>query len=277
MNDAAPTLHSTTLGEDGPPVVFCHGLFGQGKNWTQIAKQVAEDHRVTLLDMPHHGRSGWTDTFDYVESADIVAAAIEEIGDPVALVGHSMGGKIAMLVALRHPELVERLCVVDVSPVGYQHADEFRGYMDGMLALDLDALESRGDADEGLREAVRSHTIRSFLLQNLRRASSSEGGGWRWQPNLEVLRRDLAALGGWPADEVAGATYDGRVLWIGGADSHYVTDDYAAAMDELFPRNRRVTIKGAGHWVHSEQPAVFTEVLRRFLAQGQSRAGSDDS
>ena len=150
------------------------------------------------------------------------------------------------------------MCVVGVSPVTYDHHGEFRRCLDAMIDLDRDALVSRADADTALAEAVPSGTVRSFLLQNLRR----DGDGWSWQPNLEVLRRDLGALGAWEAPD---ATYEGPVLWVAGADSHYVTDDYAPAMERLFPRVRRVTIKGAGHWVHSEQPAVFTEVLRRFV------------
>ena len=256
------SVHTTAVGATGAPLVFCHGLFGQGKNWTQVAKQLATDHRVVLVDMPNHGRSDWTKGFDYVDAAEFVAEGVRELDEPVALVGHSMGGKIAMLIALLHPDLVERLCVVDVSPVTYRHHDEFRRYLDAMIGLDLGSLERRADADEALTEAVPQPTVRSFLLQNLRR----EGDGWRWQPNLEVFRNDLEVLGGWPADRLAGvAPYDGPVLWIGGADSHYVTDDHAAAMDQLFPRTRRVTVKGAGHWVHSEQPEVFTEVLRRFV------------
>lgn len=257
------SLHTTSLGESGPLVAFCHGLFGQGKNWTSIAKEVATDHRVLLVDMPHHGRSEWPDHFDYLDVADRVATLFSA-DDPVALVGHSMGGKAAMVLALRHPELVERLCVVDVAPVDYEGRSEFAGYIDAMLGLDLGSLEHRRDADAALTEAVPSRTVRSFLLQNLRRG---EDGGWSWQPNLEVLGRDLGALGGWPAAALEGtAPYDGPTLWIGGDRSAYVTDDHAAAMDRWFPRNRRVTIKGAGHWVHSEQPQVFTEVLRRFLA-----------
>lgn len=254
-------LHATVLGDTGSPVVFCHGLFGQGKNWTQVARRLGERHRVTLLDMPDHGRSDWTERFDYPHAAAAVAAELEEIGEPVALVGHSMGGKIAMLVALLHPELVERLCVVDVSPVRYRNSEEFARYMDAMLAMDLDSLESRTEADSRLTEAVPHPTVRGFLLQNLRR----EGEGWRWQPNLEVLRRDLEALSDWPGDDVGDRTYDGPVLWVAGAESPYVTDEYAPTMDALFPRNRRVTIKDAGHWVHSEQTDVFTEVLRRFV------------
>lgn len=255
------SLHTTSLGESGPLVAFCHGLFGQGKNWTGIAKAVAENHRVLLVDMPHHGRSPWPDHFDYVDVADQVAELFDA-DDPVALVGHSMGGKAAMVLALRHPELVERLCVVDVAPVDYDSGSEFAGYIEAMLALDLGSLEHRRDADAALEPAVPNPTVRSFLLQNLRRGDE----GWSWQPNLEVLGRDLAALSGWPADALDGAApYDGPTLWVAGQTSAYVQDEHAAAMERWFPRTRRVTVKGAGHWVHSEQPQVFTEVLRRFL------------
>jgi pimeloyl-ACP methyl ester carboxylesterase len=261
----ASGLHTTELGETGPLVAFCHGLFGQGKNWTSIAKAIATDHRVLLVDMPHHGRSAWSDHFDYVDVADEVATLFRE-DDPVALVGHSMGGKAAMLLALRHPELVERLCVVDVSPVDYQSRSEFARYIEAMTALDLAALERRRDADDALADAVPDPTVRSFLLQNLRH----HDGDWAWQPNLEVLGRDLTELGGWPEERLADTPpYDGRTLWIAGQQSGYVRDEYAAAMDRWFPHNRRVTIKGAGHWVHSEQPEVFVEVLRRFLAAGR--------
>lgn len=248
-------LHTTTFGEQGPPVVFCHGLFGQGKNWTQIGKALADRHRVTLVDMPDHGQSPWTEGLDYEAMADAVAGVIDE---PAALVGHSMGGKAAMLTALRHPEKVERLVVVDVSPVEYRSAEEFAVFIDGMLAIDLEAIDSRGDADAALAEAVPNPGVRGFLLQSLRR----DGDGWRWLPNLEVLRRDLGVLRGFPETD---AVYEGPVLWIGGADSGYVRDEFADAMEARFPRVRRVTIKNAGHWVHSEQPQVFTEVVSRFL------------
>lgn len=254
------SLHTTAYGESGSRVVFLHGLFGQGRNWTQIAKALAP-RRTLLVDLPDHGRSAWTQGFDFADIADRIAELLGE-DDPVALVGHSLGGKVAMVLALRHPGLVERLCVVDVAPVAYQRASEFAGYIDAMRGLDLDALSQRADADAALEEAVRSPTVRSFLLQNLRR----EAGGWRWQPNLDGLRRDLAELGSWPADDLAGvAPYPGPVLWVAGERSDYVTEAYVPEMDRLFPRNRQVTIKNAGHWVHSEQPQVFLEVLRRFV------------
>ncbi|NYG60609.1 pimeloyl-ACP methyl ester carboxylesterase [Nocardioides daedukensis] len=256
-------LHVTNLGESGPRVAFCHGLFGQGKNWTAIAKAISDDHRVSLIDMPNHGRSPWTEHLDYPEMAEQVAELFDA-DDPVALVGHSMGGKISMLLALLHPELVERLVVVDMSPVDYPGQSEFAGYIDGMQALDLASMSTRAEADEALSEAAPNRTVRSFLLQNLRRDSG--GQGWRWMPNLDLLGRELPVLGGWPADRVEATTYDGRVLWVAGAESPYVKDDYAPAMEALFPRVAKVTIKNAGHWVHSQQPEVFTEVLRRFLA-----------
>jgi pimeloyl-ACP methyl ester carboxylesterase len=258
-------LHTTELGESGSRVVFCHGLFGQGRNFTAIGKQLADRHRVTLVDMPDHGRSPWSDHFDYLTAADQVATLLSE-DDPVALVGHSMGGKIAMLVALRHPELVERLVVVDVAPVPYDHATEFDRYITAMRAIDLDILERRSQADEALREAVPDPTVRGFLLQNLRHEGTGETAHWRWQPNLELLGRDLDAITDWPETALAtAAPYDGPVLWVGGGDSRYVHENYLAAMDRWFPRNRRVTVKGAGHWVHSEQPEVFVEVLKRFV------------
>jgi pimeloyl-ACP methyl ester carboxylesterase len=258
-------LHTTELGDSGSRVAFCHGLFGQGKNWTAIGKALAPDHRVTLVDLPDHGRSPWSETFDYLEAAQQVADLLSS-DDPAALVGHSMGGKVAMLVALCHPELVERLVVVDVAPVAYDHTAEFAGYIEAMRGLDLEALHRRGDADAQLRDAIASDVVRSFLLQNLRRA----GDGWAWQLNLELLGRDLDAISDWPEDRLRGtAPYEGPVLWVGGQRSDYVTSEHAATMNHWFPRNRRVTVKDAGHWVHSEQPTVFTEVLRQFLEQGR--------
>jgi pimeloyl-ACP methyl ester carboxylesterase len=265
-------LHTTSMGETGSRVVFLHGLFGQGRNWTQVGKALARSegaaqHRVLLVDLPHHGRSGWEDGFDYLRVADQVAEVLDA-DDPVALVGHSLGGKVAMVLALRHPELVERLCVVDVAPVPYDHLSQFEGYVEAMRGLDLGSLSQRGDADAALSEAVPDATVRAFLLQNLRR----DGDGWRWQMNLDVLGDQLAVIGGWPEDQLAGLPpYDGRVLWVAGERSDYITPAYAEAMDRWFPRNRLTTVKNAGHWVHSERQDVFVEVLRRFLDEARTR------
>ena len=275
-----------TLGDAGPWVVFVHGLFGQGKNWTTIAKGLTDRHRVALVDLPNHGHSPWTDRVDYLDMADLLAAELEHLDEPVTLVGHSMGGKVAMQLALRRPELLQALVVVDVAPSEYpvrggrtddpdEEASPFAAYIDAMRALDLDALQSRGDADAALRAEVPSTMVRSFLLQSLvreglgssERPGEQEGGspsGWRWRLNLAALDRDLGALRGFP-EPPSGATFDGPVLWIAGANSTYVLPEDRPRMDSLFPATRLVTIKNAGHWVHSEQPEIFTETLRRFL------------
>jgi esterase len=260
------TLHTTTYGETGSPIVFCHGLFGQGRNWTSVAKALADEHRTLLVDLPHHGRSPWSERFDYVDVADQLIELLREQyddGDRVTLVGHSMGGKVAMVATLRAPELVRRLCVVDIAPVDYQGRSEFEGYVEAMQAIDLDSLERRADADAALQSSVPDQTVRDFLLQNLRR----DGDGWRWQVNLDVLGRDLDVLGGWPADRLADvAPYDGPVLWVAGADSRYVRAEHDDEMRRLFPRTRKIVVKDAGHWVHAEQPQVVVDVLRRLAA-----------
>ncbi|SFL60938.1 alpha/beta fold hydrolase [Geodermatophilus ruber] len=268
-------LHARALGETGPRVVFVHGLFGQGRNWTTIGKGLAGDHRVTLVDLPNHGHSPWTDRVDYLDMTEMVAAELRSFGEPVTLVGHSMGGKVAMQLALRHPELLRALVVVDIAPTDYpvsggrtddpdEEASPFAAYIAAMRALDLDSLTTREDADAALRTAVPSRMVRSFLLQSLVREGPGEGGGWRWRLNLELLERDLGELRDFP-EPPAGARYDGPVLWIAGADSAYVLPEDRPRMEQLFPSTRLVRVKNAGHWVHSEQPEVFVETLRRFL------------
>jgi pimeloyl-ACP methyl ester carboxylesterase len=271
-------LATRTLGEAGPHVVFVHGLFGQGRNWTSIAKGLAGDHRVTLIDLPNHGHSPWTDRVDYLDMAESVAAELERLGEPVVLVGHSMGGKVAMQLALRRPELLRALVVVDIAPTVYplqggrtddpdEEASPFADFIAAMKRLDLADLRTRQDADEALRPSVPSRMVRSFLLQSLVRENlqdGGDGGGWRWRLNLDLLERDLGELRGFPAPP-PGASFDGPVLWMAGANSAYVLPEDRPQMDALFPATRLVRIKNAGHWVHSEQPEVFLETVRRFL------------
>jgi pimeloyl-ACP methyl ester carboxylesterase len=268
-------LATRTLGESGPRVVFVHGLFGQGKNWTTIGRGLAAAHRVTLVDLPNHGHSPWTDRVDYLDMVELLATELEQFGEPVTLVGHSMGGKVAMQLALRRPELLRALVVVDIAPVDYpisggrtddpdEEASPFAAYIDAMQALDLDRLETRADADAALQAAVPSRMVRSFLLQSLAREGLGTDGGWRWRLNLDLLARDLEELRDFPQPP-AGASFDGPVLWIAGANSTYVLPEDRPHMDALFPSTRLVRIKDAGHWVHSEQPEIFLETLRRFL------------
>ncbi len=261
--EQAPAVHTTRLGESGTRVVFLHGLFGQGKNFSSIAKALQPEFASLLVDLPNHGRSGWTERFDYAHTADLVADVLREdvaADGPVHVVGHSMGGKVAMALALRHPELVDRLVVVDISPVDSADMSEFEHLLGALATLDLDELTRRGEADEHLTELIGSRQVRGFLLQNLREHPEE---GWRWQANLELLRQELPIIGGFL--EHTGEPFDRPVLWVGGSRSPYIQPEHAEVMRQLFPRTRQVTIKDAGHWVHSEQPEAFVSVLRAFL------------
>ena len=261
-------LHTTEVGTTGAKVVFLHGLFGQGRNFTQVAKALQPGLRSLLVDLPDHGRSGWSEHVHYVGMADAVAETLRSgyaADGPVHLVGHSMGGKTAMVLALRHPELVRRLVVVDISPAPSEGEGEFGHLLDSLAGLDLAAVERRDDADRLLSEPIPDERVRGFLLQNLRSVAASDGGGWRWQANLDLLRQDLPTIASFPDDEHLGAPFDHPVLWMAGETSPYVRPEHAARMRRLFPRTTQVTIKGAGHWVHSEQPESFVSALRVFL------------
>ena len=196
--------------------------------------------------------------------ADRVADLLRAEGDDeaYAVVGHSMGGKVAMTLALHEPPLVARLAVVDVSPVPTAEISHFARYVAGLRSLDLATVDDRRQAAGHLTPYVPDPDIRSFLLQNLRR-DPGPPPGWRWQMNLPLLGDHLDEMGGWTDPDTP--PYPGPVLWLAGARSDYVRPAYAPAMRRLFPRVQLVTIKDAGHWLHSDQPAVFGAVLRRFL------------
>lgn len=257
-------LRQTVVGDDGPTIVFCHGLFGRGRNFAGIARALQPDYRCVLLDMPNHGGSPWTDRVDYAEAAQLVADHLRAgaaADGPVHVVGHSMGGKIAMTLALSAPDLVESLVVVDISPTGSSSVSEFEHLLGALSRIDLDTLGSLGDADRQLARDVPQPTLRGFLLQNLRRDQTAKAFGW--EPNLDLLLRDLPVI----TRDIPhrDRVYDGPVLWVAGSESTYVTAEQAPMMRRLFPRTVQVTVKGANHWVHSQQPAAFTSTLRYFL------------
>jgi pimeloyl-ACP methyl ester carboxylesterase len=271
---ASGELYATQLGTQGPRVVFLHGLFGQGRNWTTVAKALSDSARVSLVDLPNHGRSAWTEEFSYPEMADQLAHLLsaDDAEQAYAVVGHSMGGKVAMTLALRHPELVTRLCVSDVSPVA-RPVTGFERYVEGLRSIDLATLPDRAAADAQVAPYVPEQAIRGFLLQNLRR-DHPPSGGWRWQMNLKLLGDHLAEMGDWP--DLRTEPYRGPVLWLAGEHSSYVRPEHAPIMRALFPRVQLVTVKGAGHWLHSDQPAVFEAIMRRFLRLEADQPGKGE-
>lgn len=256
-------LHTELVGNGRPRFGFLPGLFGRGRNWTQIAQAIAEaGHSSVLFDLPDHGRSAWTEAFSYPDIARAVAEEIDvRLGSAanLVLVGHSMGGKVAMLTALNHPELVAALVVVDIAPGPSDQVATFAPLVSAMRSLDLSGLASRTEADQRLRAAVPDDAVRLFLLQNLRRK-----GGWHWQPNLAMLGDSLAEIGDWP--DTGTATYPGPVLWLTGERSAYVKPEHEAAMSRLFPAVRRQVVPGAGHWVHADQPEAVVTALLDFVA-----------
>lgn len=256
-----PQLASRNIGDSVPNIYFCHGLLGRGTNLTRIANGLLPDSSC-LLDLPNHGRSPWTTTFNYVEMADAVAAQISrDATEPVTLVGHSMGGKVVMLTALRHPTLISRVAVIDISPRTSDVTHRFQPLFDALLSLDLSSLTGRTDADQRLSEQIPDIATRAFLMQNLHRGPS----GWSWQPNLALLNASLNQIGQWPTTD--SAVFTGPTVWIRGKRSAYVQDDDLSTMRELFPSVRRITVEGAGHWVHADDPESVITVLRELLSE----------
>ncbi len=248
-------LHATEQGA-GLPVALMHGLFGQGRNLGAVARALAAGRRVVSLDLRNHGRSPHADAMDYpAMAADVgeTLAALEAL--PAALLGHSMGGKVAMTAALLWPERVERLLVADIAPVAYRPGD-FHGYVAALEALPPGPAR---EADARLAEAVPDPAVRAFLLQN-----RNPDGTWR--ANLSAIRDSLPAIEGWDVPD--GARYDGPVLFVLGERSGYLRPEHRPATRALFPRARFVTLRGAGHWVHADNPAAFGEVARAFLLAG---------
>jgi pimeloyl-ACP methyl ester carboxylesterase len=246
----------------GSPVLVLHGLFGSARNWATIARRLAERHRVFALDLRNHGASPWTETMSYPEMAADVRAFIEGRGlGPVAIVGHSMGGKVAMVLALESPALVERLVVVDIAPAYYPPV--LLSYIEAMRAIDLERTTRRADVDAALAAAVPEEGIRQFLLQNL----VHEGGGLRWRLNLATLAVSMPAISEFP-EPPEGTVYDGPTLFIAGERSDYVQPAHRAAIRRLFPRASLLKLRDAGHWIHAERPDAFVATLLPFLEGG---------
>ncbi len=267
-------LATTRFGDPVPgrvPVVIAHGLLGSGRNWHAIARALAAGGREVLtLDLRNHGASGWDARHDYPAlAADLAETIAAEAGGRADLVGHSMGGKAAMRLALERPGMVRRLVVVDIAPIRYRH--DWTPILEAMAALDLGRLRSRREAEEALAPAVPDPVLRRFLVANLVR----EGEALRWRVNLPALRRAMPDLLDWPP--VAGR-WEGPALLIRGARSDYVDAEGLAAMRRLFPGTRVLTVKDAGHWVHADRPEVVREAIAAFLdapdaAKGLGAAG----
>jgi esterase len=243
----------------GPPLAILHGLFGSGRNWASMAQRLAAHYRVIAIDLRNHGASPWAAAMDYREMAEDVRATLQARGyERFALLGHSMGGKVAMTAALEHGGAVERLIVADIAPVAY--AVRHLGHVRVMRELDLTTIKRRSDADAALARAIPNAAERAFLLQNL----VLEDGRARWRLNLETIEREMPRLVGFPTIP-AGRTYDGPSLFVAGGRSDYLRPDHEPVIRRLFPNAEIANIDNAGHWLHAEQPTAFLAVVEAFL------------
>jgi pimeloyl-ACP methyl ester carboxylesterase len=251
----AQTVHGTAGAH--PPLLIVHGLFGSARNWGAIAKRMAQDRQVVAVDMRNHAESPWADSHGYAEMAADLAAVVEGHGATMDVIGHSMGGKAAMLLALTRPDLVNRLMVADIAPVAYTHSQ--RQYVAAMQALDLAELTSRADADAALAAHVDSAGIRAFLLQSLDLRADPK----RWRLNLDVLDREMDRITGWP-DDVSGQ-FTGPTLFLSGAQSDYVLPEHRPAIKALFPGAKFAKLPDAGHWLHAEAPQAFVKTAQSWF------------
>lgn len=244
----------------GRPVVILHGLFGSKRNWSAIARQLAAAFQVFTVDLRNHGESPWDDRHEYpAMAADVASFFDRQVGGPVTLIGHSMGGKVAMLLALTRPDLVERLLVVDISPARSRGTPI--GYVHAMQRVPLAACARRSDVEAALAGDILDPVVRGFLVTNI----VSRPEGLAWTANLDAIERQFDTILDWP-DTADAAPFFGPTLFLRGNRSLFMKPEHALVIHQLFPAATIESIIGAGHWVHAEQPAAFLEAVRRFLA-----------
>lgn len=241
-----------------PPLLIVHGLFGSARNWGAIAKRLSDRGPTLAVDMRNHGESPRDTAHGYPEMAADLAEIIAAEGGPMDVLGHSMGGKATMRLALERPELVRRLIVADIAPVTYTHSQS--RHIEAMRGLSLDGLDTRSEADRRLAETVDDPGLRAFFLQSLDLKADPP----RWRLNLDVLDAEMPRIMSWPPTEGL-PPFEGPTLFLAGEKSDYVQTDHREGIRALFPRARFARIPGAGHWLHAEKPREFVEAVRVFL------------
>lgn len=252
-------LNFRTLGE-GEPLIVLHGVFGSSDNWQSQARVFAEKYKVYLVDLRNHGNSFHSDDFDYqVMSDDIVALMKSEGLEKAHVLGHSMGGKVAMYLASQFPQLVTQLIIVDIAPKHYlpHHQQIFEGFR----GVDLPSLQSRKDADKQMSTIIKDFGVRQFILKNLHR---NKDGAFSWKLNLNTIEKNIENVG---AGLPEGYGYSGPVLFVGGSKSSYIQAEDISDIEARFPNSQLITIQGAGHWVHAEKPVELIATVLDFLPE----------
>jgi esterase len=250
-------LHYETCGT-GAPLIILHGLLGSLENWHTLSRRLGEKFRVFAVDQRNHGRSPHTAGMSFELMAEDVRELMEtQHLENAHVLGHSMGGKTAMQLALAYPKLVDRLVVVDISPQAYspRHVQ----IIQGALSLDLSQFQNRGDVDRALAPSIPDKTVRQFLLKNL---APDEAGGLRWKPNLKDIALNHERMSQALSSD---SPFTGPTLFIRGGQSSYIRDADMPLIRQLFPRAEMLTIPQADHWVHADAPESFLKAVLDFL------------
>jgi esterase len=249
-------LHTEITGQ-GQAIVLIHGLFGSYENLGVIARALAGQWQVVNLDMRNHGRSEWHDTMSYALMAEDIKDTLDHLGlEQVALLGHSMGGKISMEFALRYPDRVSKLILADISPV--QNRARHLEILSALDSIDLNRLQSRQQADQQLALSIAETGVRQFLLKSLYK----EDDQFRWRFNIKALIANYPQLLEAPPSK---GPYTGPTLFIKGAESDYLLPEHQSVIQQLFPQSKAKVITGTGHWLHAEKPVAFAKIVTDFL------------
>ncbi|MBB6612895.1 alpha/beta fold hydrolase [Pontibacter sp. Tf4] len=252
-------LHYKEMGH-GQPLLILHGLFGTLDNWQTLAKRFAEHYNVFLVDLRNHGRSPHSEEHDYDAMAEDVLRLVDELQIPTpAIMGHSMGGKVAMNYALKYPTRITKLIVVDIAPKAYPpHHDEI---IDALQSVDLASVTSRGEVDAQLAKQIQEEDVRLFLMKNLYRKEDNTFG---WRMNLDAIERNYAMVAEAITSDVP---FKKHTLFIKGGRSRYIKpEDIYDSIERLFTLVEVETIPNAGHWVHAEAPDQVYELVTTFLS-----------
>ncbi|MGR9107068.1 MAG: alpha/beta fold hydrolase [Gammaproteobacteria bacterium] len=251
-----------TFGSEGQDLLILHGLFGSGRNWTGLGRDLSTRYRVLLPDLRNHGLSGHSADMDYPHLAADLVRLLDARGiESASVIGHSMGGKVAMWLALTEPARVTRLVAVDIAPVHYSH--NFDDILSAMGSLPLCELKSRAQADEWLSASIPENGLRQFLLQNL----VSRNGSYSWRIDLDIIRQAIPALLDFPSSAGLPA-YPGEALFIGGSRSRYLLTEYVETIMRICPHARIEIVQDAGHWVQVDQRERFLDLVEGFLSKG---------
>jgi len=238
-----------------PPLIILHGFLASSRNWRTVATRLAKNHRVFVLDMRNHGASPHHQHMDYPIMAQDVIRFMDKMRlDKAHLLGHSMGGKVAMCVALSHPERIRQLMIADIAPVSYDHS--FDPMIDALKQLPLDQLNNRKEAEQLLAAAVPDLSFRQFLLQNL----ILKDGAYGWRIDLEIIEKTAHHIVGFPADH--NEVFADRALFIAGEHSDYIQPD---AVFEFFPNAEIVEIPDTGHWLYVQAPDRFCRIIEDWI------------